>query len=51
MSKYDCLKSEIEYLGHLVSEKGIFPMKQKVKAITELVPATNIIEARYIIGL
>ena len=51
MSKYEFLKSKIEHLGHLISGKGISPMKQKVKAITELAPTTNIIEARHIIGL
>ena len=33
MSKCMFWKSEIEYLGHLVSGKWIPPMKQKVKAI------------------
>ena len=44
-------KKEIEYLGHLVSDQGISPIKQKVKAITDLTPTTNITEAWYIIGL
>ena len=44
-------RSEKEYLGHLVSGKGISQMEQKVKAITDLAPATNITEARQMIGL
>ena len=36
-------QSKIEYLGHLVSGKGISFMKQEVKAITESVLATNMI--------
>ena len=50
---YECkfFQSEIEYLGHLISWKWVSPMKQKVKAITKLAPATNITEDRYIIGL
>ena len=51
MSKCEFFKSKIEYVGHLVSGKGISHMKQKVKAITELAPTTNITEARHIIGL
>ena len=44
-------KSETEYLGHLVSGKGISPLKEKVKGITELEPITNITEAGHTIGL
>ena len=44
-------KNEIEYLGHLVSGQGISSMRQKIKAITDLVPTTNITEARHMIGL
>ena len=53
MSKCEFFKCKIEYLGHLVSGKGISPMKQKAKAITitDLAPATNITEARHMIGL
>ena len=45
MSKHEFFKKEIEYLGHLVSGQGISPMKQKIKAINDLVPTTNITEA------
>ena len=31
-------KKEIEYLGHLVSGEGMSPVKQKIKAITDLAP-------------
>ena len=51
MSKCNFFKSEIEYFRHLVSEKGISPMKQKVKAITDLAPTTKIAGARNMIGL
>ena len=49
--KFEFFKMEIEYLGHLVSGEGISPVKQKIKAITDLAPATNITDARCIIGL
>ena len=48
MSKCNFFKKEIEYLGHLVSGEGISPMKQIIKAITDLAPTTNITEVRYI---
>ena len=51
MSKCEFSKSEIECVGHLVSRKGISPIKQKVKAINELAPTTNITKAGHIIGL
>ena len=51
MSKCEFFKKEIEYLGHLVSGQGISPMKQKIKAMTDLAPATNITEAQHIIEL
>ena len=40
-----------EDLGHLVSGQGISPMRQNIKAITDLEPTTNIMEARHMIGL
>ena len=45
MSKYEFFKSQIEYLGHLVSGKGICAMKQKVQLIMDLVSATSITQA------
>ena len=36
VSKCEFLKKEIEHLWHLVSGEGISPMKQKIKAITDL---------------
>ena len=51
MSKCQFFKKELEYLGHLVSGQGSSPMKQKIKARTDLAPAINITEAQHIIGL
>ena len=44
-------KNEIEYLGYLLSGQGISPMRQKIKAITDLARVTNITEAQHMIGL
>ena len=51
MSKCVLFKNKIEYLGHLVSGQGISPMRQNIIAIKDLAPATNITEARHMIGL
>ena len=51
ISKCEFFKSQIEYLGHLVSGQEISPMKQKVEAIMGLVPATNSTEACHIFSL
>ena len=51
MSKCKFFKNKVEYLGHLVSGQGISPIRQKIKAITDQAPATNIIEAQHMIGL
>ena len=43
-----------EHLKHIqlvFEEKGIFPMKQKVKAITDLAPTISITAAGHVIGL
>ena len=32
----------MEYLGHLISATGIYPFQQKVQAILDLAPPTNI---------
>ena len=50
-SKCDFFKLDIEYLGHLISGTAIYPLKQKVQAILELAPSSNIIQARHIMRL
>ena len=44
LSKQKCsfLRSSIEYLGHVVDEKGIHPTKEKVTAIREAPAPTNV---------
>ena len=41
-SKCDFFKLHIEYLGHLVFGTGIYPLKQRIQAILDLAPPTNI---------
>ena len=49
MSKCKFFKNKIEYLGHFVWSSNI-PMRQKIKAITDLAPMTNITEAKHMIS-
>ena len=51
MSKCEFFQNKMVYLGHLVSDKGKAPMRQKIKAVTNLAPATNIKKAWHVIGL
>ena len=46
MSKCELFKKEIEHLGECIS-----PIKQKIKAITDLASTIIITEARHITGL
>ena len=50
-SKCDFFKLHIEYLGHLISGTGIYLLKQKVQAILDLAPPSNVIQVRHILGL
>ena len=51
MSKSKFFKNKIESLGYLVSGQRISHMRQKIKAIMDLAPKTNITEARLMIDL
>ena len=50
MCKCELFKSQIEYLGYLVSGQGVTP-RNKVQAIIDLVLVTNITEAWHMISL
>ena len=53
LNKQKCsfLRSSIEYLGHVVDEKGIHPTKEKVTAIREAPAPTNVTQLRSFLGL
>ena len=44
-------KSQLEYLGHLITMKGIKPLQDKVDAILRLQPASTVTEIKHIIGI
>ncbi|XP_067634016.1 uncharacterized protein [Eurosta solidaginis] len=48
--KCDFFKKELHYLGHAVSDKGIHTDPEKVPAIQELKPPTNVKEVRQYLG-
>ena len=50
-SKCDFSKLHIEYLGHLISVPGIYPLKQQVQAILDIAPPSNVTQVRHILGL
>ena len=50
-SKCDFFEPHIEYHGHLISGTGIYPLKQKVQAILDLAPPSNVTQVRHILGL
>ena len=50
-SKCDYFKLHIEYLGNLISGTGIYPLEQKIQAILDLAPPTNITQVWHILGL
>ena len=49
--KCSFFKSQIKYLGHLISHKGIKPLPDKVQAIVNLKPPENITQTKHILGL
>ena len=51
MSKCQFLMKQISYLGHIISEKGISPDPDKIKAISELREPRNVREVRSFVGM
>ena len=51
MSKCDIFKSQIHYLGHLLSQDGISSLQGKLDAIRTMPPSQNIKELRQFLGL
>ena len=41
----------VNYLGHKISQKGLQPTEEKVRAITEASPPTNVSQLRSFLGL
>ena len=50
-SKCDFFKKEIHYLGHLISDKGIYPLPEKLDTIQNLPKLRNPKEIKQFLGL
>nr|XP_022311001.1 uncharacterized protein K02A2.6-like [Crassostrea virginica] len=51
LDKCEYRKDKIEYFGHVISSAGIQPSSERIRAIQQLKPPTNVAELRRIIGL
>ena len=53
LNKEKCVfgKTEIEFLGHIISADGIKPDPKKVKAVVEMPDPTNVTELRRMLGM
>ena len=49
--KYAFMLESVIYLGHKISQKGLQPTEEKVRAITEASPPTNVSQLRSFLGL
>ena len=50
-SKCFFLRSRIEYLGHIIDGDGLHPTDEKVTALKEALPPTNLTELRSFLGI
>ena len=50
-AKCDINKSELKFLGHVISKSGVSPDPAKVEAIIQMKPPSNITELRQILGM
>ena len=50
-SKCDFFKTEIHYLGHLISDKGIYPLLEKLDTIQNMLKLRNPKEIKQFLGL
>ena len=51
LSKCDFYKDRIQYLGHIMSEEGIFVDPEKIEAIMNWPTPRNVTDVRYFMGL
>ena len=51
VSKCSFFQSSVEYLGHVVSDKGLSPVPAKVQAVSNWKVPTNVSEIRSFLGL
>ena len=49
--KYEFFSSQVEYLGHLIDEKGLHPTQSKIKAIIDAPAPSTVTELKSFLGL
>ncbi len=49
--KCEFSKSEVEFIGHKVSEEGVKPLSSRIQAISEFKTPTNVTELRRFLGM
>ena len=49
--KCEYRKEELGYFGHKISKAGVQPSPERIRAIREMPPPTNVAELRRIIGM
>ena len=50
-SKYEVFKSEINYLAHHVSQKGVLPSKKNLESIAQCPPLDTYTKVKSFVGL
>ena len=51
LSSCSFFKKHLQYVRHLISGEGIYPLKEKVASLMQLVPPTNVTKTKHTIGL
>ena len=51
LSKCDCYRDRIQYLGHIILEEGIYIDPKKIEAIKNWPTPKNVTEVRYFMGM
>ena len=50
-TKTKLFRREVQYLGHVVSDEGIKPVKDRIRAIQDMVPPTTVSELKSFLGM
>ena len=51
LRKWDFYKNRIHYLGHIISDEGIYVDPEKIEAIMNWPTSRNLTNVRYFMGL
>lgn len=51
LSKCHFVRQKVEYLGHLITPRGLLPNRKKVSAVTDFPTPTSVTQVRQFVGL